>query len=84
MSGSDVQLFASKGSGTGNTVVKFKDTTPTAAASFTADSDPLATAATNHAFRGIALAPTGWHPPVIDTDAPDRVRAGLEGRRHHR
>ncbi len=70
VSGGEVQLFASKGSGVNNTVVKFKDTTPTAGATFTADSDPLATAATNHAFRGIALAPTGWHPPVIDTDLP--------------
>ncbi len=68
--GDTVHLFASKGStSTGNTIVKFDDANGAGAASFGSETT-IATAATAHAFRGIALAPTGWDPGTVSTDAP--------------
>lgn len=68
--GDTVHLFASKGStATGNTVVTFDDTNGAGAASFGSDTT-IATAASGHAFRGIALAPTGWDPGLISVEAP--------------
>ncbi len=69
VSGGTVQLFASKGSGSANSVVKFDDTGGAGAASFGSDTT-IGTAAAGHAFRGLALAPTSWDPGTISTDAP--------------
>jgi hypothetical protein len=69
VSGGNAQLFASKGTASGNSVVKFTDTGGSGAAAFGSETT-IATAAEGHAFRGIALAPTGWNPGTISSDAP--------------
>jgi hypothetical protein len=67
--GGNVELFAAKGSGTGNSLVKFTDSTPTATGTYSSDTE-IAKADPDHAFRGVALPPTGWNPGTISSDAP--------------
>ena len=67
--GTAVQLYATKSSAAGNTLVSFDDSTPTASATFGTETT-LATAADGHSFRGVSFAPTGWNPGTIASDAP--------------
>ncbi len=64
-----VQIFASKGSGAGNSVVRIDDANAAGPAAFGSDTT-VATAAAGHAFRGLAFAPTGWNPGTISSDKP--------------
>lgn len=69
VSGGTVELFATKGGGSGNSIVKLDDAGGAGAASFGSEAT-IGTAAAGHAFRGVALAPTSWDPGTIATDAP--------------
>ncbi|MGI9085178.1 MAG: fibronectin type III domain-containing protein [Aeromicrobium sp.] len=69
VSGGAVQLYASKGSTSGNTVVGFSDAGGSNAADFGSEST-IATAPAGHAYRGLAFAPTGWDPGTISSSAP--------------
>ena len=60
-----VEFFATKGSA-GGSVVSFQDTAPTGSGDFSAETT-IATAKTDHAFRGIAFAPTDWDPGTVST-----------------
>lgn len=67
--GSAVQLYVTKGSASGNTLVSFEDSAPTGAFA-PGDETTISTAADGHAIRGVAFAPTGWNPGTISTEAP--------------
>ncbi|MBD2435604.1 DUF4347 domain-containing protein [Nostoc sp. FACHB-110] len=79
INGSGVDLYATNGTGVGNTLVRFTDTAAFNAnisGSFTT----LATAAANTVFRGVAFAPTNATPlpdlTVSLSDSPDPVIVG--------
>ena len=57
INGGNVDLFATNGTGAGNSLVKFTDTTAFNS-SLTGSFTTLATAQTNTVFRGVAFAPT--------------------------
>ena len=71
VAGSKIELFATSGSGEGNKVVKFEDTnlSLSGAPSFSADTT-IATAATGHAFRGVAFPPSSWNPGIVTSESP--------------
>lgn len=60
--GGAVELFAIQETSAGNSVVAVTDTAASAAPIALGSPTTIATAAPNTAFRGVALAPTGWDP----------------------
>jgi hypothetical protein len=69
VSGGVVQLYLTKGTAAGNSIVEVDDTTPTG--DFTAGSETtVANAASGHAFRGVSLPPTNWDPGTVSHLAP--------------
>ncbi|MCW2798794.1 MAG: hypothetical protein JWQ70_266 [Aeromicrobium sp.] len=67
--GTGVQLFATKGSGDTNSVVEIDDSTLTGV--FTPGTEStVANAAAGHAFRGVALPPSGWNPGTVSHLSP--------------